>query len=72
MIAKLLVRAGTREDAINKMLYALDEFIIEGVPTTVDYQKKILSHPDFISGNFDTSFIEKLTKEEKEMGKKTG
>lgn len=72
MIAKLIVRAKTRDDAINKMLYALDEFIIEGIPTTVDYQKKILSHPDFISGNFDTSFIEKITEEEKQMEKKTG
>jgi len=72
MIAKLLVRAKTRDDAINKMLYALEEFIIEGVPTTVDYHKRILSHPDFISGNFDTSFVEKLGKEENLTGKKTG
>ena len=59
MIAKLLVRAKTRNDAISKMLNALDEFVIEGIPTTVDYHKKILSHPDFISGNYDTSFIDK-------------
>ena len=60
MIAKLIVRAPSRREAINKMRYALEEFIIEGIPTTIDYHKKILSHPDFIAGNFDTSFVEKL------------
>ena len=60
MIAKLIVRAQTRQKAIEKMRFALEEFIIEGVPTTIDYHKKILSHPDFISGEYDTGFIQKL------------
>jgi acetyl-CoA carboxylase biotin carboxylase subunit len=47
MIAKLIVWARTREQAITKMRYCLDEFIIEGVPTTIDFHKKVLSDPDF-------------------------
>jgi acetyl-CoA carboxylase, biotin carboxylase subunit len=68
MIAKLIVRAETRRKAIEKMKYALEEFIIEGIPTTISYHKKIFSHPDFISGNFDTSFIQKLSDSQKESG----
>lgn len=65
MIAKLIVRAETRQKAIGKMKFALDEFIVEGVPTTIEYHKKILNHPDFMSGEFDTGFIQKLGEEEK-------
>jgi acetyl-CoA carboxylase biotin carboxylase subunit len=60
MIAKLIVRAENRQKAIDKMRFALEEFIVEGVPTTIDYHKMILSHPDFISGKFDTGFVLKL------------
>jgi acetyl-CoA carboxylase biotin carboxylase subunit len=65
MIAKLIVRAENRQKAIDKMRFALEEFIVEGVPTTIDYHKMILGHPDFISGNFDTGFIQKLGKVKK-------
>ncbi|MEZ5358765.1 MAG: acetyl-CoA carboxylase biotin carboxylase subunit [Candidatus Zixiibacteriota bacterium] len=64
MIGKLIVRGEDRGEAIRKTLTALDEFIIEGVPTTIDFHKLILSHPDFASGHFDTSFIEKNLREE--------
>ncbi|MFH2037043.1 MAG: acetyl-CoA carboxylase biotin carboxylase subunit [Candidatus Zixiibacteriota bacterium] len=60
MIAKLIVRAKTRKMAIEKMKHALSEFIVEGVPTTIDFHKMIFSHPDFVEGNFDTSFLAKL------------
>jgi len=60
MIAKLIVRALTRRNAIEKMKYALEDFIIEGVPTTISVHKKILNHPDFVAGNFDTGFIQKM------------
>jgi len=63
MIAKLIVRARTRREAIDKMKYALEEFTIEGVPTTVAFHKRIFNHPDFISGDFDTSFIQKMNQE---------
>jgi acetyl-CoA carboxylase biotin carboxylase subunit len=58
MIAKLIVHAETRAKAIDKMLLALDEFVIVGVKTTIPLHKKVLSHPDFRSGNFTTKFLE--------------
>jgi acetyl-CoA carboxylase biotin carboxylase subunit len=70
MIAKLVVRAETRRQAIEKMKYALEEFIIEGIPTTISYHKKIFNHPDFISGNFDTSFTQKFSDSQKDAGAK--
>lgn len=58
LLAKLIVRGKDRRDAISKMLRALDEFIIEGVHTSVDFHKKILADPVFQSGKFDTGFVE--------------
>ncbi len=60
MIAKLLVWAPTRREAITKMRFALEEFVVQGIPTTIDFHKKILADPDFIAGDFDTSFVERL------------
>lgn len=57
MIAKLIVRAQTREEAITKMERALDEFIIEGIKTTIPFHKKLMKNENFRSGNFDTSFL---------------
>jgi len=58
LIAKLIVRARTRGLAINKMIRALDEFVIEGVHTTIPFHLQLLRNPDFCTGNFDTSFLE--------------
>ena len=58
MIAKLITTAQTREEAINKMKRALDEFVIEGVKTTIPFHKKMMEHPDFISGNYTIRFME--------------
>ncbi|MCI5700051.1 MAG: acetyl-CoA carboxylase biotin carboxylase subunit [Lachnospiraceae bacterium] len=60
MIAKLIVWAKNREEAIRKMQSALGEIIIEGINTNVDYQYEILNHPDFLTGNVDVEFIEKM------------
>ena len=57
MIAKLIVRAQTREDCIRKMERALDEFIIEGVKTTVPFHQKLMQNKDFREGNFNTGFL---------------
>lgn len=62
MLAKLIVHAGNRTEAIAKMQCALGEVIIEGIDTNVDYQYKILDHPDFQTGNIDVEFIEKIEK----------
>jgi acetyl-CoA carboxylase, biotin carboxylase subunit len=58
MIAKLIVYAKTRDEAIDKMYSALDECIIEGVKTTIPFQKKVMKSEKFRSGIFDTKFIE--------------
>ena len=60
MIAKLIVEAPNREKAIARMLRALDEFVIEGIETTIPALKRILSHPQFQNGDFDTKFLEKF------------
>ena len=58
MIAKLIVHGLSREDAINKMAAALDEFVIEGINTIIPYHQQILKNNNFRNGNFDTSFID--------------
>jgi len=63
MIAKLIVYARNREEAILKMRCVLGEVIIEGIDTNVDYQYDILTHPDYCAGNIDVEFIEKVTAE---------
>ncbi len=64
MIAKLIARGKNREEAILKARRALDEFIIEGIPTTIDFHKKILADKRFISGQFTTSLIDEILKEQ--------
>jgi acetyl-CoA carboxylase biotin carboxylase subunit len=60
LIAKLIVHGKDRAEAIAKMRGALDEFIIEGINTTIPFHQKVMRNPDFISGNFDVTFIEKI------------
>ena len=60
MIAKLIVHADTREEAIRRMARALDEYIIEGIKTTIAFHQKIMDNKDFIEGNVDTGFLERL------------
>ncbi|EOR26292.1 MULTISPECIES: acetyl-CoA carboxylase biotin carboxylase subunit [Clostridium] len=59
MIAKLIAYGKNREEAINKMLRALDEFVIEGIDNNIEFQIDILNNEKFRLGNFDTSFISK-------------
>ncbi len=58
MIAKLIVRGKTRELAINKMRRALDEFVIEGVATTIPFHRQLMEDERFQAGEFDTTFLE--------------
>jgi acetyl-CoA carboxylase biotin carboxylase subunit len=58
MISKLIVVAQTREEAILKMKRALDEYIIEGVKTTIPFHQKLMNNVDFNAGNFTTKFME--------------
>ncbi len=57
MIAKLICRAQTREECIKKMRRALDEFIIEGIKTTIPFHKQLMQDESFLSGNFNTGFM---------------
>jgi acetyl-CoA carboxylase biotin carboxylase subunit len=58
MIAKLIAVAQTREEAIDKMSRALDEFVIEGIKTTIPFHAKLMKNKDFIKGNYTTKFME--------------
>ena len=65
MVAKLITTAQTREEAINKMRRALDEFVIEGVKTTIPFHRQLMDHPDYLAGNYTTKFMEDFEMEEK-------
>jgi len=58
MIAKLITTAQTREEAINKMKRALDEFVVEGIKTTVPFHRQLMDHPDYVAGDYTTKFME--------------
>ena len=58
MIAKLITTAQSREEAINKMKRALDEFVIEVIKTTIPFHRQLMDHPDYVSGNYTTKFME--------------
>jgi acetyl-CoA carboxylase biotin carboxylase subunit len=60
LIAKLIVRAQDRERCIQKMLVALDEYLIDGIQTNIDLHRRILMHPDFRSGKFHTKFLDSV------------
>jgi acetyl-CoA carboxylase biotin carboxylase subunit len=59
LIAKLIVHAETREAAIRRMARALDEYIIEGIKTSIPLHKAIMANKDFIEGNIDTGFLDR-------------
>ena len=59
MIAKLVTYGKDRQDAIEKMLRAIDEYQITGIETTLSFGKFVLQHEAFVSGNFDTKFIQR-------------
>ncbi|HKJ47080.1 MAG TPA: acetyl-CoA carboxylase biotin carboxylase subunit [Balneolales bacterium] len=58
MIAKLIVSAPTRTEAIARMKRALNEFVIEGIKTNIPYHLQLMSDPNFIEGNFNTHYLE--------------
>jgi acetyl-CoA carboxylase biotin carboxylase subunit len=59
MIAKLITFGQTREEAIHRMIRAIDDYKISGIETTLLFGKFAMQHPAFVSGNFDTKFIDK-------------
>ena len=66
MIAKLITTAQTREEAINKMKRALDEFVIEGIKTTIPFHRQLMDDPAYIAGNYTTAFMDTFKMDEPE------
>ena len=58
MIAKLITTAQTREEAISKMRRALDEFVIEGIKTTIPFHRQLMDEPAYIAGDYTTAFMD--------------
>jgi acetyl-CoA carboxylase biotin carboxylase subunit len=58
LLGKLIVKAKTRAEAINRMSHTLDEFVVEGVKTTIPFHKKLMENDKFQSGHFDTRFLD--------------
>jgi len=65
MIAKLITTAQSREEAISKMKRALDEFVIEGIKTTIPFHRQLMDEPDYVSGNYTTKFMESFVMKDK-------
>ena len=57
MVAKLITYGATRKEAVNRMKRALDEFMIEGVKTTIPFHRKLMEHDVFVKGDFNTNFL---------------
>ena len=65
MIAKLITTAQTREEAINKMKRALDEFVIEGIKTTIPFHRQLMDDPAYVAGEYTTAFMDTFKMKEK-------
>jgi acetyl-CoA carboxylase biotin carboxylase subunit len=63
LLAKLIVHASTREEAIARMRHTLASFVIEGVHTTIPFLQTVMDHPGFVSGQVDTKFLERMVSE---------
>jgi len=73
LIAKLIVSGKDRQEAISRMNRCLDEFTVEGIPTTVEFYRRVFKNSDFILGKYDISFVEKfLALEKAEIDEDTG
>ncbi|MCA9450450.1 MAG: acetyl-CoA carboxylase biotin carboxylase subunit, partial [Candidatus Omnitrophica bacterium] len=68
LIGKLIVHAENREEAILRMKRALDEFVIEGVKTTIPFCQTIMNYPDFREGNVHTKYLEEMLAESRLVG----
>jgi len=66
MIAKLITTAQTRQEAINKMKRALDEFVIEGIKTTIPFHRQLMDDPRYVAGDYTTAFMDDFKMEDPE------
>ena len=72
LLGKLIAWGHDRSEALAVCRRALDEMVVEGVTTTIPFQKKIISHKNFAGGKYDTGFVERLMQERKKSRKKEG
>lgn len=61
LIAKIIAHAPTREEAIRKLLVALDECIVGGIKTNMELHRRVLNHPDFVAGKVHTRLLESVS-----------
>ncbi len=59
LLGKLIAYGSNRDEALGRAYQALEEFIIEGVKTTIPFLREVLRHRDFVAGDFDTHFLER-------------
>ena len=67
LIAKLIVQGKTREETLKRMERALEEFVIEGISTTIPLHLRIIKNEDFRNGNFDINFMDRFLESGKQM-----
>jgi acetyl-CoA carboxylase biotin carboxylase subunit len=67
LVGKIIAKAKTRAEAITKMRHALDEFVIEGIKTTIPFHKKLMTDEKFQSGHFDTKFLDTFSYKDEEQ-----
>ena len=60
MLAKLIVHGENRHVALARLRRALGEVVVEGIKTNVDLHRRVIDHPEFIAGRFDTHFLERM------------
>jgi acetyl-CoA carboxylase biotin carboxylase subunit len=60
LLAKVITHGRTRSEAIARMRRALEEMIVTGIRTNVDLHRRIVAHPDFVSGKLSTRFLERM------------
>jgi acetyl-CoA carboxylase biotin carboxylase subunit len=64
LLGKLVVHGRDREEALARAYHCLEEFVVEGVPTTIPFLRRVLRHEDFVAGRVDTGFVDRLREEE--------
>ena len=60
LVAKLIVTGATREIALKRALRALNEYVIEGIKTNIPFHKRVLTHPGFVAGQYDTRIVDQI------------
>ncbi len=64
LLAKLIVHAEDRGRAIKRLKRCLDEFVVEGIHTNIDFHKRLVEHPDFVAGKLDTGFLARMAEQD--------